>query len=410
MKILYVIANMARRYGGPQQACIEMAKHLAHLGHDVSIYTTNQDGPTELDVPTDSSVFEDGIEIRYFPIQPPRFWGTSLPMAKALRKKIQEVDIVHIYSLYMFHNAVAGYYCRHYSVPYMIHPHGTLDPVLYKRHRFQKTILELLFENRNIKQAVAIHHASEEEKNLAQPHTFKTPDIVVPYALNVSEYENLPEPGMFRAQYPEICTKKIILYFSRISFKKGLDILVKAFATVARKRADVHLVIAGPDNEGLAKNVRGWLTDEDMLERATFTGLVQGKAKLAVLQDADIFVLPSYSESFGIAVIEAMVCGMPVVISDQVNICKEVELSQSGLVAPCDAEPVSKHILELLENPEKAKKMGDNGKAFVKKYFDWSSAALEMEKAYNSVLSGEKPDINYFHSLWKKIEGKPPLK
>lgn len=142
MKILHVIANLAPRYGGPPKACFEMARAVANLGHKVTIYTTNQDGPTQLDVPMDQSVFRDGVEIRFFPIQHPRFLGTSLPMAKALSSIIQKVDVVHIHSLYLFHNIIAAHYCRVYNVPYMVRPHGTLDPFLYRRHRFRKSIME----------------------------------------------------------------------------------------------------------------------------------------------------------------------------------------------------------------------------------------------------------------------------
>jgi glycosyltransferase involved in cell wall biosynthesis len=387
MKILHVIANLAPRYGGPPKACFEMAKAVAHLGHKVTIYTTNQDGPTELDVPMDHSVFRDGVEIRFFPIQQPRFLGTSFPMAKALRSLIPKVDVVHIHSLYLFHDTIAAHYCRVYNVPYLVRPHGTLDPFLYRRHRFRKSIMELLFENRNIKRAAAIHFTTEEEQQLAAPYIFKTPSIVIPNGLNLTEYENLPALGTFKIRYPKINGKKIILFFGRINFKKGLDILVQAFAKVARMREDVHLVIAGPDNEGLGAKVRDWLKDEGIFERATFTGMLQGEDKLAVLQDAEMFVLPSYSENFGISVVEAMACGLPVIISDKVNIWREIEKGQAGWVAPCDAEQFSKRMMELLDNPEKAKDMGTNGKALVKEKFQWSGVALAMEKAYYSILS-----------------------
>ena len=246
MKILHVIANLAPRYGGPTRDCLEMAHAVAELGHEVSIYTTNQDGPFELDVPIDRPVFKDGIEIRYFPIQHPRFWGFSIPLARALREAIPNTDIVHSHNLYLFHGMAVGHYCRKYNTPYLICPDGSLDPFLYKRHRFRKTIVELLFERRNIKRANAIHFTAEDEKRLASPHTFQTPGIIMSHGVDLSEYENLPDRGAFRALYPETQGKKIVLFFSRINFKKGLDILARAFGSVARERDDVHLVLAGP--------------------------------------------------------------------------------------------------------------------------------------------------------------------
>lgn len=389
MKVLHVIANLAARYGGPPKACFEMARAVARLGHEVSIYTTNQDGPIELDVPIGSQVFKDGVEIRYFPIQHPRFWGFSLPLAGALREAIREYNIVHIHSLYLFHNAVAAHYCRKHDVPYLIRPHGTLDPYIFERHRFRKTAMEKLFEHKNIKHAAAIHFTTEEEKLLAQPYVFETPSIVVPHGLELAEYQDLPAPGVFGARFSEVGQKKIVLFFSRINFKKGLDILVRAFSIVARSRDDVHLVIVGPDDEGLGDKVRKWLKDEGIFERATFTGMLQGNDKLAVLRDAEIFVLPSYSENFGISVVEAMACGVPVLISDKVNIWREVEANKAGKVAPCDVERFAEEMSGLLGEPEEAKRMGDNGKALVKNRFQWSSVATDLEAAYHSVLSVE---------------------
>jgi len=386
MKILHVIANLAPRYGGPSKACWEMARAVARLGHEVSIYTTNQDGPKELAVPLDRPVYRDGVEIRYFPIQPPRFWGTSLPLARALRRKIPAVDLVHLHSLYLFHNLVAGHYCRQYAIPYLMRPQGTLDPFIYRRHRWRKRLMELLFEHRNIRRAAALHFTTAEEAELASPFTFQTPGLVVPLGFDSAEIALLPEPGRFRARYPDLGDKRIILFFGRVNFKKGLDILVKAFGAVARKREDVRLVIAGPDNEGWGDKVRAWLSEAGLLGRTTFTGMLLGPEKLAVLRDADMFVLPSYSENFGIAVIEAMAAGLPVIISDKVNIWREVQASGAGRVVPCDAAPLAAQILELLAQPELARQMGLNGRTLVQERFQWPRIAQNLVAAYARII------------------------
>lgn len=391
MKVLHVIASLSLRYGGPSKACFEMARAVSALGHRVSIYTTNMDGPTELDVPTASPIVRDGVEIRHFPIQRPRFWAFSLPLARALRERVQEYDVVHIHSLYLFHNLVAAHYCRKYGVPYLIRPHGTLDPVIFERHRLRKTLMELAFERRNIKHAAALHFTAKEERHLAAPYTSGAPSVVIPNGLEVEEYENLPEAGTFKAQYPQVGEKKIILFLGRINFKKGLDILAQAYSTVAQSHDDVHLVIAGPDNDKFESKVRSWLKDWKVHDRTTFTGMLLGDDKLAAFQDADVFVLPSYSENFGISVVEAMACGVPVVVSDKVNIWEEVQAGGAGKVTPCEAPRFAEAMLELLDNPEAAQQMGENGKSLVREHFQWSSVALKAEEAYRSILSDETP-------------------
>jgi glycosyltransferase involved in cell wall biosynthesis len=387
MKILHVIANLAPRYGGPAKACVAMAQAVARLGHAVSIYTTNQDGPGELAVPLDRPVSKDGVAIHYFPIQPPRFWGTSWPLARALSQKIKEFDLLHIHSLYLFHDLVAGHYCRQYGIPYLIRPHGTLDPYIHRRHRWRKTVMEAWFENRNLRQAAALHFTSEEEMRLAAPYTGTTPGAVVPLGVELREFQDLPEPGRFRARFPKIGQKRIILFLGRINFKKGLDLLVQAMARVVRHRQDVHLVVAGPDNDGWGGRVKEWLDGEGILGCATFTGMLLGEEKLAALRDAEMFVLPSYSENFGLAVIEALACGLPVVISDKVNIWREVAAGGAGLVAPCDAAALAAALERLLEAPELAAAMGQRGRKLVAERFQWGSIALTLEDWYARIIA-----------------------
>ncbi len=315
-----------------------MARAQARLDNEVSIYTTNQDGSGELEVPTERPVQWGGVTIRYFPIQCPRFWGTSLPLAKALKEKISEVDIAHIHSLYMFHSAVSAYYCGKFQTPYVIRPHGTLNPFIYKRHRFRKKIVEILFQDRAIRRASGMHFVTEEEMMLAGNLTFGAPGFVVPLGLDIDEYPFDSSKGKLVSRFPELNGKKIILFLGRINFQKGLDILVNAFAAVARERDDVHLLIAGPDDNGYGKKVSAWLKKENVDTKTTLAGMLQGEEKLDAFHISSVFVLPSYSENFGIAVLEAMACGLPVIVSDKVNLWHEVVAAKAGEVAPCDAE------------------------------------------------------------------------
>jgi glycosyltransferase involved in cell wall biosynthesis len=386
MKILHVIANLAPRYGGPSKACWEMARAVAQLGHQVSIYTTNQDGPGMLQVPTDRAVWRDHVEIRYFPIQSPRFWGTSWPLARSLRRAIRGVDLVHVHSLYLFHDLMAGYFCRTYNVPYLIQPHGTLDPFIYRRHRWRKRCMEWGFQNRNIRQASAMLFTTAEERELAAPFIFGIKGVVAPLGIDLEEFVALPELGDFRSRHPEIGDKYIILFFGRVNFKKGLDILARAFGAVARRREDVHLVIAGPDNEGWGDRVRLWLEEEGVGARTTFTGMLLGQERLAVLRDANLFVLPSYSENFGLAVIEAMAVGLPVIISDKVNIWREVQAGEAGRVIPCDAKALADQILDLLDHPEAAAHLGQRGRSLVESCFQWPRVARSLAEAYERII------------------------
>src|SRR6516165_9343524 len=139
MRILQVVATLAPRQGGPSVACPELSQELARQGHQVSIYASDVDGSGHLNVPLDHPVFDEGVEVRYF-----RGWSEpskymfSPGMWRALRDTVANFDIAHIYSVYGFSSSAAAYWCRKRGVPYMVHPHGSLDPFLRRRHRVRK--------------------------------------------------------------------------------------------------------------------------------------------------------------------------------------------------------------------------------------------------------------------------------
>lgn len=388
MKILHVIANLAPRYGGPPKACQEMAQAVAERGHEVTIYTTDQDGLGRLDVPLDWPVRDGLVQIRYFPSSLRTFWPVSLPMARALARDISTFDIVHIHSLYLFHGAVTAHYCRKYNVPYLMRPHGTLDPYIYNRHRSRKNLYEWLIERRNLSGAAAIHFTSEEERQLAQPYLSHLRGVVVPLGINLEDYTAFPAKGTFRDRYPRIGDSKIVLYLGRLNFKKGLDILVEAISDIVRTDRKVHLVIAGLDNIGYGRKVKGWVDACEIGDKVTFTGLLLGQDKLAAFRDADVFALPSHSENFGIAVVEAMACGLPVVISDRVNIWQEVKRAGAGTVTSLDPDEVAKAILELVSNQNMRHAAGEAGRRLVAEKYQWDEVASQLERVYEDISNG----------------------
>ena len=219
---------------------------------------------------------------------------------------------------------------------------------------------------------------------------------MVPNGLDTEEFADLPAKGTFRAQHPEIGDRPIILFLGRLNFKKGLDLLAPAFGQVLAAGHDAHLVIAGPDDD-MADKTRGWLSAAGALERTTFTGTITGDEKLSALADAAMFVLPSYSENFGIAVAEAMACGLPVVISDAVNIWPEVKSAGAGLVGPCDPAATARNMIEILENPERAAEMAAHGVQLVRERYSWDGIAPLLEKAYEDVLAGRKNNLTWNH-------------
>lgn len=380
-------------------ACPALCRELVRRGHEVAIYTTNVDGDLLLDVPLGQPIFQKGIEIWYFPgwVQP-REYKLSPPMWRALREKIQSFDLVHVYSVYGFPTAAATHFCRIHGRPYLLHPHGSLDPYLRRRHRFRKWLYTKLLLQRSFRHASAILFNSSEEMrlagdwpglNLPAANGRSAPKKFVAYVGVEDEWFEEANPAArerLMRKFPQLNLRRLVVFFGRLNFKKGLDILARAFARVARDREDLHLVLAGPDSQGYGQKVRGWLKEGGVLEKTTYTGPLAGEDRFALMHAAEVFVLPSYTENFGAAVAEAMACAVPVVISDRVNIWPEVAQVGAGQVVRCDPQETAQALLTILDDPARGKEMGQRGRRLVAEKMTWRKVGEQMVEVYQEIL------------------------
>jgi len=412
VRILHLIANLSASTGGPAEACLGLCRQLVTRGHDVSIYTTTfgerETGQAKAARPLDVPVYDGGVEIRFFAGVGRGVYQWSPSLFRALYRKLPKVDIVHIHSIYLFHSTVGTYLCRRFRVPYIIKPHGTLDPYMRQRHRVRKWLHEMIVERLSFRYAAAIQFTAAQEMALATgsrigkrlfEHTVGTivPNgVVIPEAFEPSTFGTDTE-GLIN-RFPELRSKRIVLFLGRINFKKGLDILSTSFARLCRQRDDVHLLIAGPDSEGYGRRVKEWLRAEKVLDRVTFAGMLRGTYKNAAFKISEIFVLPSYSENFGIAIVEAMAHGLPVVVSDRVNICAEIADAAAGLVIRCDADELEAALSTLLADSELRRVMGERGNHMVRRTFTWEVATEQMISLYEGILRQPRLALDNDHS------------
>ncbi len=386
MRILHLIATLARESGGPAQACLEMARAVAARGHDVTICTTNWASKGVEPVPTSVPLQQDGVNITYYPVHFPRFWKPSVAMASALRRDMSGFDVVHLHSIYLFHDWLGGRLCRRFGVPYIVRPHGMLDPYIRARHRGRKRLLEVLFQDRVLRHATAIHYTSDVEREISQPFDGGAPARIVPLGVNLNGFDVLPPAERFHARFPETRGKRIVLFLSRLHFKKGLDLLIPAFARLAAEDPSLHLVIAGPD-DGMLDQCKAWTRRDGVPDRVSFTGMLRGEDKLAAFAASSVFALPSYSENFGIAVVEAMAAGLPVVISDQVNIWREVQAGGGALVVRCDEQKLTLALATILRDAALAADMARKARDTVQHLYRWDSVAVALESMYEDAAA-----------------------
>jgi glycosyltransferase involved in cell wall biosynthesis len=375
VRILHVVADLDHRKGGPTAACLGLARMMARRGHHVRIITTNRGFAPE------TSDRGGVVEIDALPGNWPAFFGTSWAMRRRLAEVIPDVDIVHLHSLYLFHDWATGRECWRLGKPYIVRPHGTLDPFIYRRHRWRKALIEVLFQDAVLRRAAGLHFTAREEWRLARPHALNPRGCIIPIGIDLGPFADLPPRTTLRARYPAIGDRKVVLFLGRLSFKKGVDIAIAAFAKATRGRDDAFLVIAGPDN-GVRADAEARIALEGLGEKVLFTGMVSGEDKRVVLSGSDVFLLPSQSENFGIAVVEAAACGIPVVISDQVNLWRDFEDAKAGLTAPPAVDPFATHLRALLDDPSKAARLGQRGAELARRRFNWEALGAEYEEMY----------------------------
>ena len=393
MKILHVISTLASRAGGPSTTLSDLSRYEARQGLDVNVCTTNSDCPNgTLAVAINQAVETDGVTTIYHAVQfrPLLF---SMSMARWLRTEISRFDIVHIHGLYRFPQSYAAWCARQSGVPYLMQPHGALDPFLYRQSSTNlplKRLYERLIDFPNLNHADAICYTSQDEMERAAFLRLKARPVIVPNGLDWDDYRQLPPRGQFRESLGIGPTQPLILFLGRLNFKKGLDLLIPAFADVSKPFADARLAIVGPDNEGLEADIRDWCQQAGVLDKVLFAGHLNAEQVRQAYVDADVFVLPSYTENFGMTVIEALACRLPVVISDQVNIHREIQQASAGLVTGLDAGEVSAAICKLLANPELAAGLGAAGRKFVHHRYCWDTVTTETIDAYQEILRGHR--------------------
>jgi len=315
-------------------------------------------------------------------------------------RNIMDYDIAHIHSLYRFPVTYAAFRARRVGVPYIIRPHGSLDPFLYSQSRysiFVKRIFEQLFDIPNLNHSAAIHYTTEEEAERAQFLKLRAKPVIVPNGIDPETYRNLPSKGFFRSRLGVNGQTPLVLFLGRINFKKGLDLLIQGFPYVAQSFPKARLVIAGPDNEGYKTKVIHWCSEHGIDNRTFFLDFLDREEVKQAYIDADVFVLPSYSENFGLTVIEAMACRCPVVISNQVNIWREVQDLGAGLATEPDPRALSDAIIQVLKNKNASLKMGMIGRCAVMENYTWPNIVEQLTRIYQTLIdenSGQSNLIN----------------
>ncbi len=365
-----------------------LASGLARAGLEVHVATTDDDGEGRRDVATGVALREEGVDYWFFS-RLTRFYTVSPSLFRWLSRMAASFDVIHVHALFSFPSVSAAFWAGRRGVPYLIRPLGTLNQWGVRNRRpWLKKISFPLVERRILGRAAAVHFTSQRESEEAAQLGFDGRSVVIPNAVDPS----LAEAGRgdrFRRRHPGLGDRKIALFLSRLDPKKGLDLLLAAFASIREVSPLPILVVAGSGPPAFVSQLSRMAESLGVSDRVLFTGLLRGEEKRDALAAADFFVLPSYSENFGIAVVEAMAAGLPVVISDQVAICQEVVAADAGLVVACQVEALTNALRRAFQEATESG-WGERAKKLCQERFSLESVTRQWIRLYHSVATGSE--------------------
>jgi glycosyltransferase involved in cell wall biosynthesis len=379
LKVLHVIPSVAPSEGGPSYAVFAFARAAKMAGAETLIVTTGND---ESDHDIECLCFQRNSEA----------YKISFSLRRWLDRHVGEFDLVHIHALFSFSSRAAAHAAQKHGVPYVIRPLGVLNRWgLGHRRRFLKKFWLRFIELPILKSAAAIHYTSQAEldeaaqigESIAQLPSFITPIPVLP---GTSAWGGFSEDEFLR-KYPETRGKQIVLFLARLDRKKGVDVLLQSFPEIKRKHADAVLVIAGSGQQIFGDELRRQAQSLEIANEIIWPGFLSGGEKAAALAAATIYVLPSYSENFGIAAAEALAAGVPTVLSDQVAISQEAAAANAAMVVRPEPAEIARAIGELLDNSSTREELRRNAKLFAQRAFSPERVSEQLVAEYRKILN-----------------------
>ena len=304
-----------------------------------------------------------------------------------LKETVRSAEIVHLHGLWQIQTREGARAARDAGVPYLVAAHGMADPWALRHKRWKKRVYLALVESKNLRRAACLHALSHPEITHFRGLAPWAPICFVPNGVDLAPFDNLPARSVLEADYPELRGKFVLLFFGRAHVKKGLNLLAEALGQIAPDQPELHLLLAGKD-DGAWAPFRDRMAELNLSDRMTYLGHVSGERARQVWGAANAFVLPSYSEGFSIAVLEALACRLPCLITTACHF-PELAAAGGGIVVTPDVIAVSQGLRDLLERaPNERAALGQNGRRLVEERYTWNRQAERLASVYEWIQGG----------------------
>lgn len=384
MRVLFITPYLGLIYGGIAKVVTELVQALGNQQISVDLITTNANDTAYQDVPLNTWVEYSNYRVRYFSSWHRNDFILSPSLINWLFKHIFDYHLVHTHTIFSPLISLAHGACQYHKVPYVMTPHGMLEPWALSYKARKKRFYYNLFEKSALQQASRIQVLTSSEAQQVKSLGFEH-STIVPNGIHHQEFGTLSSSELFYQEFPDARNKNLILFLGRIDPKKGLDLLALAFAKVRNHFPETHLIVAGPDSISFLPTVKDYFASSGCLDAVTFTGMLTGLIKQAALAAANLYVAPSYSEGFSMSVLEGMASGLPCVITTGCNF-PEASTAKAAHVVDINADAIADALIQCLNNPQQAQSMGMKARQFIFQNYTWEQSAKKLSQVYENIL------------------------
>lgn len=370
MNLLHVIPSIDALRGGPSRALLDMVQALTQKNIHNTVVAA-EGNSKDFNQSTDSKLI-------VFPSLIGRRWGFSPALSKWISKNISNYDIVHIHSFFSYTTLRTANEANKQHIPYVLRPAGALDEFSFQQKQFKKQLFFNFFGEQILKNAKMVHCTSrfEEAQILKKDPTAKTKIIPLgTYLEGNPRNENEKNSAL------------TLIYLGRFYPNKGLELLIQAVARLKNSGRELKLILAGKGDPSYEMKLKNLIQQEGVAGQILWVGFLGEAEKAVWFAKADVFVLPSDHENFGISAVEAMACGLPVIVSDQVGISEEIVSSKAGLIIERNESQLIAAIEHFINNPKDIEQIGTNAQKLAEEKFRWPQIADQLTELYNSILN-----------------------
>jgi glycosyltransferase involved in cell wall biosynthesis len=387
-RILHVIPYMHPRAGGPPVVVENLVRETGKYGHESQIIST----------PLFCSGDEKALLQRLNGLAPTSFL-TSSPFilfdhnAKhEITGAVRSADIVHIHTLWNPINTLVRWACTSQKRPYVLMPHGMLDPYALSVKRWRKALYLWALERQNIASAIRLIYTTPEEARLAATQMSLPHGVVVPLGADAPDGNSDELASQFLERFPQARGRRPLLFLGRLHIKKGLDRILTALPAVARTFPDVLLTVVGDGSSKYQRELCRTIVAENLDSNVLMTGRLEGTLKWGAYACAELFLLPSRQENFAITVAEAMQMGVPLIISNKVNTWPYVNEAGAGLILDENGieAGLEGSIISLMKDTGRRKVMGTHGREYARRILTWAQSTTSLMKCYDEVLANAR--------------------